>query len=191
MNIAGIVLAAGASTRLGQPKQLLPYGHATFVEHAVDRLLAAGCDPVITVLGAYRDETAAVLAGSQTTVIYNEGWSSGMGSSIARGVRSLVEEAHRFDGLLISLCDQPKIPLEHMSRLRCLFDAEECSIVATEYEDGHVGVPAVFGSQHWESLTSLSGDVGARSIIASAASRSVRLERSLSEDFDTPNDLCK
>lgn len=102
-----VVTAAGASRRMGRPKQLLPLGAGTILTTVVDTLLAAGCNPVVCVLGASGTQVAAALAGLLVETVYNPDWDTGeMLSSVQCGLRHL-SRAVTHSGCLIALGDQP------------------------------------------------------------------------------------
>jgi molybdenum cofactor cytidylyltransferase len=158
--VAAVVLAAGASTRLGRPKQLLEFRGETLVARAAAEARRAGADPIIVVLGAEAREIALALSGIQgITAIVNNRWASGLSSSLATGVREAVRLDGACDGVLITLSDQP---LVDDTALRALLDAFEdgARVVAAEY-GGTVGVPAVIGREHFGALLEITGDSGA------------------------------
>jgi CTP:molybdopterin cytidylyltransferase MocA len=157
---AAIVLAAGASTRLGQPKQLVRLAGERLLERAVRVAREAGCDPVLVVLGANAGEIARAcdLGGAQAVV--NDAWADGMASSLRLGIET-VGDAER---AIVMTCDQPAVTPEHLRRLieRCL-DAP----VASSYA-GRRGVPACFPATTFAELLRLHGDAGARHLLESA-----------------------
>jgi len=178
---AVVVLAAGASSRLGRPKQLLPYLGRTLIEHAVRTALASGAAEVIVVLGA---EAAAVrerLQGLRVRLVTNSAWAEGMGSSIRCGVAAVRAD---IDSVVIALGDQPRITPDH---LRALGQAA-LPVVASSY-DGVIGAPCAFGRALFDRLMSLSGDEGARSILRSGDHKVETIEfRGANVDVDTPAD---
>lgn len=162
-NIATIILAAGASSRLGQPKQLLEFKGKTLIRHAADTALATKCKPVIVVTGALHEELLIELKDMDLVVIHNDDWQKGMSTSIVAGI----EKAGEYDpkAVLIMLCDQPLITSGHLNALCTTFSSlEDGPIVATGYHEIS-GVPAVFPKKHFESLTKLKGEQGARDLM--------------------------
>jgi molybdenum cofactor cytidylyltransferase len=145
-----VVLAAGASRRFGQPKQLVDFRGIPLIRHAAILALGAGCDETI-IVGSYRE----ALVGLDVTVLDNPNAAEGMSTSI----RIAVEHA-RGARILITLCDQPRIEVEH---LRALVGTDAL-IAATAYEDT-IGVPAVFAAELADELLALRGDTGARAVI--------------------------
>jgi molybdenum cofactor cytidylyltransferase len=160
--VAAVVLAAGASTRLGRPKQLVEFRGATLVARAAVEARRAGADPVIVVLGANASEIALVLADAPgVTTIVNERWREGLATSLAAGVREAMRNdgGPACDGVLIVMSDQPLV--DHVA-FRALIDEFEdgARLVAASYA-GTVGVPAIIGREHFGALLELAGDEGA------------------------------
>lgn len=176
---AVIILAAGKSERLGQPKQLIPYGGKTLVEHAVSIALQSGGEPVVVVLGSYFDDVRRVLEPTPARLVFNDAWQTGMSSSIAAGIDAVPEPVGR---AIIMLVDQPFITSGHLRALAVV----EAEVVASSY-DGVIGTPCLFGRSYFDQLRSLQGDRGARELIRSLEPVSVPLPQSL--DIDTVDDL--
>lgn len=183
--IAGLVLAAGASTRLGQPKQLLELDGELLVERAVRIAREAGADPVFVVLGAgYQPIFEAISAMSAPPrVLLNQRWQEGMSTSIALGAAAA--ERNEADDLLVLTCDQIAVTAAH---LRALIEASHREhVVASVYAE-HRGVPALFPDFSFHSLQKLTGDRGARELLQHADVLSVPLQDG-DLDIDTPEDL--
>lgn len=179
---AVVILAAGKSSRLGQPKQLLPYAGKTLIEHAVSVALESGADQVIVVLGAYAEEVARAIQHMRVQLVVNEGWNSGMGSSIGTGIGAVWET---IDRAIVMLADQPLIGGNHL-RLIASVDAD---IVASSYAET-LGTPCLFERKHFDALNSLQGDRGARDLIRAMNPVSVPLGGE-SLDIDTPADVSR
>ena len=157
--LSGVLLAAGASRRLGRPKQLLVWQGETLVRRAARAALAAGVDELIVVTGAERDAVAAALAGLDLRVVENEGWAEGIGSSIATGVRAASGAA-----VLLLLADQPGVDAALLAELIAGMEAGH-ERVACAY-GGVIGVPALFsGASDLVALRGLSGDRGAAQLL--------------------------
>jgi molybdenum cofactor cytidylyltransferase len=187
-NVAAIILAAGASRRLGRPKQLVEYKGETLIERAVRITLEAGLDPVIVVLGAEQEAVRGALGTRAVAIVENEAWQEGISSSMRTGLKALEGMAPDAAGALIMPCDQPRLSPEHLSRMIGLF-AKESGIVASTYA-GVRGVPAVFPRDAWGELMRLSGDVGARRLLGDAARRVVEVRFEGGDlDIDVPEDL--
>jgi molybdenum cofactor cytidylyltransferase len=182
MSIATVVLAAGASKRLGQPKQLVMLGGETLLERAVRVAREAGCSPIVVVVGAeYVQVLSNCVLGDVVTVI-NENWREGMASSIRLGVRTLGIVAKDAQGVLLMTCDQPAVAARHLCHL-ILKDEVKASRYA-----GKTGVPAFFPKTYFDRLMNLEGDAGARELLAEA--RYEELENG-ELDIDTPADLAR
>ena len=178
MKTAAVVLAAGASTRFGSPKQLARLGGETLLERAVRTARDAECSPVVVVLGASAAQIQAACLLGDARVVVNEDWPSGMGGSIACGVRTL----HDVDGCVVMTCDMPSVTSAHLQRL-----AASGEPTASAYA-GRRGVPAYFPAAMFGELLKLHGDAGARELLRAAKS----LELAGGElDIDTPEDLGK
>ena len=163
MRVASILLAAGGSTRLGSPKQLLLYGGQSLLRLAAATVQAVGCSPVVVVLGARAAEMRAELTGLDVTTIENTGWERGMGSSLRLGLETLLRTETPPDGILLALCDQPLVAVEHLHALLDAFAAGS-PLVAAAYGES-VGVPAVFGQRHLAELLALPDHSGAKALL--------------------------
>ena len=182
---AVVILAAGGSSRLGRPKQLLPYLGKTLVEHAARTAIASGAHEVVVVVGAESDAVREKLSGLPVRIVRNRDWQTGMGSSIRCGVESL---SSHVDSVVISLCDQPQITPDLLRNLASKAATSSSSIAASSY-DGVLGAPSAFGKELFKELTSLAGDSGARDIIRNATQQIERVEFSGGNvDIDTPQE---
>lgn len=189
-SVAAIVLAAGASRRLGQPKQLLMLGGETLVERAIRLVGEAGATPVLTVLGANREVILATVELNPAVPVINNDWEHGIATSIHAGLESLDVIAPHANAALILSCDQPRLTADHLRELIEAFDAQaEPSIVASAYA-GVVGIPAVFPRLVFPHLLALRGDQGARAILAQPPCPLIAVPFSGGEiDIDQPGDL--
>ena len=155
-----VVLAAGASRRLGRPKQLLPFEGKTLIEHIAGQALSSGATEVIVVVGAIADEVRSVLSSLPLQFLENHAWKEGMGSSIVAGIAAIDRDS---EAAVIVTCDQPSVTAAHLRAL-----AEKCleggQVVASSYA-GVVGVPCAFPRFWFERLEELSGDMGARELV--------------------------
>ena len=155
----GILLAAGESSRLGQPKQLLKWKEEPLIVHALSEMQAV-CSETWVVLGAHAPKIRQALP-PETSILLNENWKNGMGSTIRTGIIKASEQTSA-EWVLISLCDQPYLDRAHYSKL--MASRNESGVVATSYGKGG-GVPALFHRQYWDALIQFNGDAGAKSII--------------------------
>lgn len=170
--IAGILLAAGGSSRLGMPKQLVEFRGQTLIRRAAESLIFAECDKIVIVLGSEIEGSRRELRGLNVEIVENANWSDGMAASIKFGIEHL--EAEQPDAVLISLCDQPLVDGNCLSHLIEAFKTTNADIVAARY-DGVVGVPAIFSRAMFKSLAALDGDKGARELIRENAVVSVEM----------------
>ncbi len=163
--IGVIVLAAGSSSRLGKPKQLLHYQNETLIKHVVKTALSVSPKAVIVVSGFLHEELMGeVESGKQVQLIHNPDWQQGMGSSIRAGIHALGHHPGflKVDAVLILLCDQPLINTQHLQRLLAQFYTDKRSmVVATDYAETQ-GVPAIFDRALFPVLQNLPPEKGAQ-----------------------------
>lgn len=155
---AAVILAAGASIRLGQPKQLIQIGGETLLDRAIRVAREAGCSPVVVVLGAEADRIRSGCALTGAYVILNHNWPEGMASSLRAGVMA----AGPVDGVMLVMCDQPAVTTEH---LRTVMSSGETT--ASAYANRR-GIPAYFPASSFPQLLQLRGDRGARELLEEA-----------------------
>ncbi len=160
MSEPAIVLAAGASRRLGQPKQLVRLGGESLLRRTV-RAALAQCDPVLVVVGFQGEAMAAHLAGLAVTLVPNPEWEEGMAASIRAGVRALPGDA---EGALFLVCDQLAVDAELLATLLAARRARPGAVVACGY-DGVRGTPSWFPARCFAQLGELRGDRGARALL--------------------------
>jgi len=185
-NIALVLLAAGGSTRMGSPKQLLPYRGRPLIRHAAETALASGCDPVMVVLGSHADEIRTALTGLDVVIVENTDWEQGMGTSIRAGISGA--EIMGSDGAILALADQPLITPEILRRLIEEHEETGRPIIASEYA-GTVGVPAFFTREFFPKLTGLLPSEGCKAVILANLEYSIRIGCPEAEtDLDTPGD---
>lgn len=191
MGVICIVAAAGASRRLGHPKQLVRVDGETLIERSVRVAHQAGIERVLVVLGAYADPIQAVLdtQAYPLTLVMNAEWEQGLSSSIRVGVEQASAEPG-CDGVLWMTCDQPHLTAEHLQALLGHFARHrQQRIVASGYSE-IAGIPAIFPVQSFPALRELRGDEGARRLLRAASQPSpiiVPVEAA-ALDIDTPED---
>ncbi len=190
--VAAIVLAAGASRRLGQPKQLLVHGGVTLLERALRLSTEAGAEPVLTVLGASFEIICASVVLDPAILVINDQWQRGISTSIHAGLKALDVVARNAAGALILGCDQPRLTADHLRALIEMFSAQaKPSIVASAYA-GVLGVPAVFPRSAFPHLRALRGDKGARALLLDPPCPLIALPFVGGEvDIDEPQDLTR
>jgi molybdenum cofactor cytidylyltransferase len=183
-----VILAAGASTRMGRPKQLLTYRNRSFVRHAVDAALGSVCDPVVVVVGANAELVRNELEDCCVFLIENRAWESGMGSSVLVGLRKLLSLNNEVEGVVIMLCDQPFVTSEVIDRLVDTRRRTQKMIVASQYGSTR-GVPALFGRELFSDLAALEPAEGARKIITKYPGEVATIEFAEGAiDIDTPGE---
>lgn len=185
-NLHVLVLAAGASTRLGQPKQLVRIGGRPVLHAVVSNATALAGHAVTVILGAHAGELSRLLGHSPASVIVNRHWEEGMASSIRCGMSALPAAC---EAVLILLGDQVAVTAEDLKRLAGAWKDQEGVIAASTY-DQHLGVPAIFPRVCFSELSELRGDHGARRILERNNYRVVRVPMpNAAVDLDTPEDL--
>jgi molybdenum cofactor cytidylyltransferase len=187
-NLHVIVLAAGAATRFGSPKQLARLNGHPLLHLAVARAVQIAGQSVTVVLGANAAELAPLLRHTGASMVINRDWTEGLGSSVRAGVAGIPAAA---DGALLMLADQPAVTADDLRRLVHAWRVQPNHIVAAQYA-GTAGVPAIFAREDFAALASLRGDAGARALLRRAGARLVRVPvPSAAIDIDTPEDLLK
>lgn len=181
-----LVLAAGASKRLGQPKQLVRLGGRPVLHVVVSHAVALAGHAVTVVLGAHARELTRLLAHSPVSVVVNRQWEEGMASSIRTGVAALPPSC---DAVLVLLGDQVALTADDLRRLVSAWRGEEGTIAASVYEQ-RIGVPAIFPRFCFPELAELRGEQGARCVLERNSYRLSRVPMpNAAVDLDTPADL--
>jgi molybdenum cofactor cytidylyltransferase len=184
-SIASIILAAGASRRMGRPKMLLPYRSGTVLSSAVAPHLEAGAGPVIVVLGHRADEVrsaAALPADPRLTTVVNPDWAEGMASSIRRGL----EECGEASAVLLALGDQPGVDAARVKALLAAWGPDVRLVVPVHGERG--SHPVLFARSLFPELRDLRGDVGARDVVRRHWTEAARVPAPALADLDTEED---
>ncbi len=181
-----IVLAAGASSRFGEPKQLVRFEGQPLVQRVIAGATELAGAAVSVVLGAYAAEIAATLPPGSASIIVNRDWQEGIASSIRAAVARLPGAC---DGVLMLLADQPLVSRESLNRLVAAWRRAPRSIIASRYR-AVTGVPAIFPRWCFSDLAALRGDQGARILLRRYADHVVRLAHPEAEvNIDYPEDL--
>ncbi len=187
-NIGLIILAAGASTRLGQPKQLLLFQGKTLLIHTIEQALSSRCRPIIVVLGSQAEYIKLNINSYPIFIVKNPNWEQGMSASIQTGIKQLQQIQPDSKGVVITLCDQPFISSQIIDKLVETYQQTQYSIVVSEYNN-ILGVPALFSNTLFGELMNLDTTTGAKSLIHKYSN-----ERSIVPfplgifDIDTPQD---
>jgi molybdenum cofactor cytidylyltransferase len=183
--IATLILAAGASTRMGRPKQLLPIQGQSLLQRIAQTALAANYQPVVVVLGAHLAQIQPQLQDLPVQIVENPDWSLGMGTSIRCGVQALLNQAPPPEAVIILLCDQPFVSAALLRELRIVYAATQAPIVASAYADT-LGVPALFSAQLLPELAGLAPQAGAKTLLQKYQAQVAQVDFPLGQtDLDT------
>jgi len=188
-NVGAIILAAGGSTRLGRPKQLLTFQGESLVRRAVRAATETSCAGVAVVVGDAGADIEKDLRESSALIVPNVEWQRGLGSSIRCGLQHLLASISDLDAVLIMACDQPFVESSTIAALIAKQEKTRRPIIASSYADT-LGVPALFDRSCFEALLALPDQSGAKALIESRPNdvTQVEFERG-ALDIDTPADL--
>jgi molybdenum cofactor cytidylyltransferase len=187
-NIGLIILAAGASTRMGTPKQLLSYRGRSFVCHITEVAIASVCQPIAVVLGANAERIKPELSQLPVQIVENQQWAEGMGSSIRVGLEALNTVNQNLEAVAIALCDQPFVSSQTLNQIVEAYRFTGKPIIASEYSRT-LGVPVLFSRTLFSELMDLNSTQGAKQLIKKHIHEvfSVPFPEG-SIDIDTPKD---
>lgn len=192
VRVAAVVLAAGASRRMGAQNKLLSEVRGRpMVEHVVDALVASRAEPIVVVTGHDRANVEAALRARAVQFAYNPDFARGMATSLVRGIDAL-REIGRVDAALIVLGDMPLLRAHHIDRLIDAFDPSEAYSVCVPVFDRKRGHPVLWAESHFEEMRQLGGDVGARALLRHHAHlvKEVPMpDAAINVDVDTPGAL--
>ena len=165
-HITVAILAAGASKRMGTPKQLLTWGKKTsLLTHAIETASDLKPAEVIVVLGAYFDRIKTEISSYSVTVLKNDQWERGLGTSISCAAEYLRSKKSEKRHLLVMLADQPFISTKFLKEMCMEFSADQHHIIASTYQNRPYGVPALFDASYLQELAQLHDDYGARYLL--------------------------
>ncbi|WP_159473130.1 NTP transferase domain-containing protein [Dyadobacter sp. 3J3] len=189
-NIAIVILAAGKSARLGQPKQLLPFKGKSLISHCVE-IAREVVENVIVVTGAERKRIESELKNSSVEIAHNSEWEEGMASSIRTGLTYVTVKNPGINEVIFMVCDQPFVTSDLLRKLIREKEISTRSIVASYYSE-IAGTPVIFDKSIFPELMELTGDVGARKIIIKSKDRMSTVDFPLGNvDMDTADDYKK
>jgi molybdenum cofactor cytidylyltransferase len=163
-NTGVILLAAGNSSRLGRPKQLLSFEGETLLRRCLQAASASQGEPIVLVLGAQAETIKPSIDGFDVHIIENKDWEEGMASSIRAGIKALTRINADAKGCILMVCDQPYVTSSSLDSLITSYQRTSKPIVASSYENTF-GPPAFFHHSLFDELMQLKGDVGARSVV--------------------------
>jgi molybdenum cofactor cytidylyltransferase len=190
LRIAAIVLAAGRSSRMAPRNKLLEsVGGEPMVGRVVSVVLASGAQPIIVVRGYEALDVAAALSGLEVTTIVNPDYADGLSTSLRTGLRALPPG---IDGALVCLGDMPDVEPTILRALMAAFTGADAICVPVRY--GRMGNPVLWGSRYFAEMMELSGDIGAKPLMAEHRNYLVEVEvatNSIFADIDVPADLTR
>lgn len=158
-----IVLAAGNSSRLGEPKQLLPFQGKSLIRHIAEAALETVGNHVVIVTGSNAPLIERELEGLLITPVFNSGWQEGMSASIKAGIHAMQLHFPEVKGAILAVSDQPFVSSKIFNALISLSEASGKGIVASRYSDA-LGTPALFAASYFPTLSQLSGAGGAKKL---------------------------
>ncbi|KAA5540358.1 nucleotidyltransferase family protein [Adhaeribacter rhizoryzae] len=183
-----ILLAAGSSSRLGEPKQNLLYEGQPLLQRAIQTALASSCEPVLVILGSNAEAFQASLNDLPVQTIFNPDWQEGMASSIRQGILALNQMAPDLDGAIIMVCDQPFVTTALLNDIVEQKRLHGHGIIACSYHNT-LGTPALFDKQFFPELLALKGQEGAKKLLFRHAAVVTPITFPLGTfDIDTPQD---
>ncbi len=162
--VAIIILAAGASTRMGTPKQLLVYRGRSLLRHITEIAVDSICQPVVVVLGANAEKIRSQVSQLPIQVVENLQWTEGMSASIRVGIQLLNSLPDNIEAVVLALCDQPFLSTQIINQLVEAYRSTRKPLIASEYA-GTLGVPALFDRCLFPELIALKEAEGAKQII--------------------------
>lgn len=190
MSIPAIVLAAGSSSRLGRPKQLVEFQGETLLARAIRLANDAGANPVFVVLGANLEAILPAGLPDEAIPVVNKDWEEGISTSIQAGLRAVHGVLPATEGVLILACDQPRLSAHHLRALLRAFSSGSGPVIAASMYDGAFGTPSIFPRMGFRQLFELRGDKGARTLFGKPPCPVVGVQFPDGEvDIDTPADL--
>lgn len=184
-DLAILILAAGSSKRLGQAKQLVKYKNESLLEISVKKALRVTTN-VFVVLGHEKQKCEKEISKYDVNILYNKNYEDGIGSSLSFGI----ENTKEYENTLVTLCDQPFIPLNHFFKLTKEIDKNK--IITTKYSTSQNStVPAIFPKKYYNELIKLNCDFGAKELLKNTCCCNIELDKSLAVDIDTIEDIYK
>jgi len=181
---ACLILAAGAGQRFGSTKQVADLNNKPLLRHVIDEAKLIFKDTLFCMVGSDAESVKAVIAET-CHIIENENWQQGMGSTIALGIKHLIQH-YNFDAVLVILGDQYLITKDDLKIYMEQYEPQ--SIIATKHND-KAGVPALFPKQYFDTLSKLKGEDGARFLLNGDPNTIVLSIPHARYDIDTPEDL--
>ncbi len=192
MAVPAIILAAGASRRLGRPKQLVRIAGETLLGRTIRVVREAGADPIFVVIGANREAIEAGVDMTWVRTTFNPDWEQGIASSIGAGIQALRHSVSDAAAVLLLACDQPKLTVDHLRKLILLHESATGTVIVASAYVGVAGIPAIFPTSQFAHLLALTGDAGARHLLRDSGCPVITEPFAGGEvDIDTPDDLVR
>jgi molybdenum cofactor cytidylyltransferase len=187
MSTVGLmILAAGASTRMGTPKQLLLFQGRSLLRYIAEEAIASCCAPVVVVLGSQAERIKLEVDALALHTVENQQWAEGMGTSIPAGMTALTAINQDLEAVVIVLCDQPFVSYHLLNQLVESYRATQSPIIASAYAN-ILGVPALFDRSLFTELMTMNANVGAKSLIKQHAEKVFQVPFPKGAiDLDTP-----
>lgn len=186
-----LILAAGASRRLGEPKQLIKYEGTSLIRRIAGESIKAGIGNVTVVTGYKADEIASEISDLNVDVFYNKDWEEGIGASIRNGLEYVLKKQPDTNAILITMVDQPFVNTQHLQKIANAYDPARPMIIASAYS-GTFGVPVLVDNFYFEKLRGLKGDEGGKKIFVKYLKDIVEIPFiDGSIDIDLQEDLAK
>lgn len=181
-----MILAAGASTRMGTPKQLLLFQGRSLLRYIAEEAIASCCDPVVVVLGSQAERIKLEVDALALHIVENQQWTEGMGTSILTGMTALTAINQDLDAVVIILCDQPFVSHRLLNQLVEAYRATQSPIIASAYAN-ILGVPALFDRSLFTELMTMNANIGAKFLINQHTKRVFQVSFPKGAiDLDTP-----
>lgn len=188
MKVAAIILAAGQSSRLRRPKQLVPFRGFTLIKNAVYAALFSQCEWVMVIIGAFHLRVRRELRYLDVDVVRSSLWHRGMGATLKSGVEFAMSSQPELDGFLFLLCDQPFLSEDHIDDMVKAFN-DGHRLVASRFADTF-GVPALIGKEYAEELLAMDDKQGAKHFLTKYTTSLKLIDFNGGEvDVDTPSDV--
>jgi molybdenum cofactor cytidylyltransferase len=186
--IAGVIMAAGNSSRMGQPKAFLNWKGEPFVRACALQAISAGLDPVVIIAGQEFERIQDAVEDLPVHVVHNPDWNEGQSSSIRTALKAIPK---RVGGVIFQLVDQPHIPVALLRRLKGEHATSLSPIVVPEC-NGRRANPVLFDRRTFHSLSTIQGDFGGRMIFSQFPIKTIRwFDESILLDVDTPEDYTR
>jgi molybdenum cofactor cytidylyltransferase len=190
MKTGVIILAAGSSSRLGRPKQLIEFQGKNLIQKAIKEAQKSKADSLVVVLGWNPDLIKTGFDSDKIPYVINENWEEGMASSMQEGLRFLMENEHP-DQVILMLVDQPFVDSKLLDRLILEKEKSGKGILACSYSET-LGVPAIFDQSYFEEMLCLKGSEGAKKVILKNSDDVFSIDFPLGAvDLDTEEDLIR